>query len=186
MLHLGEKDDVGNLKIFLEEDKRQPYILVYFQEFDDFPVLPCVRFNEHTWIGRCLFLLCTEVYPPPGQGDDMKVHLEESLTGRHMDLVRSSVRFEGARKGRSRKQTECKALADMAASTPNVIYSGSRSPLTNKCSWCGLHEGSEEAAAAAEYPKFKHCGKCRGQLYCSKQCQAEHWKRGGHRESCVG
>lgn len=32
--------------------------------------------------------------------------------------------------------------------------------------------------------KFKKCGGCQSQLYCSRECQAKHWKFGGHRQIC--
>jgi hypothetical protein len=33
-------------------------------------------------------------------------------------------------------------------------------------------------------PKFKMCSACEAVRYCSKECQIEHWKSGGHRAKC--
>lgn len=33
--------------------------------------------------------------------------------------------------------------------------------------------------------KFKKCSRCKMTFYCSKECQVEHWKRGGHHEMCT-
>jgi hypothetical protein len=32
--------------------------------------------------------------------------------------------------------------------------------------------------------QFSVCGKCRVTYYCSRECQAKHWKTGGHKKSC--
>lgn len=33
--------------------------------------------------------------------------------------------------------------------------------------------------------KFKKCSRCKMTFYCSKECQVEHWKRGGHHKICT-
>ena len=32
--------------------------------------------------------------------------------------------------------------------------------------------------------KLKRCARCHVTLYCGKECQKEHWKKGGHKERC--
>lgn len=32
--------------------------------------------------------------------------------------------------------------------------------------------------------KHKLCGGCKLIVYCSKECQAKHWKEGGHKQDC--
>lgn len=32
--------------------------------------------------------------------------------------------------------------------------------------------------------KMKRCGRCRVTLYCGKECQKEHWTKGGHKKRC--
>lgn len=32
--------------------------------------------------------------------------------------------------------------------------------------------------------KFKKCSRCKVTVYCSKECQIEHWKQGGHHKQC--
>lgn len=43
------------------------------------------------------------------------------------------------------------------------------------CARCGARE--------AEPRQWKMCGRCCGPVYCSKACQAAHWK-GGHKKEC--
>ena len=31
---------------------------------------------------------------------------------------------------------------------------------------------------------MKRCGRCRVTLYCGKECQKEHWTKGGHKQRC--
>ena len=39
------------------------------------------------------------------------------------------------------------------------------------------------ASCGAESAPLK-CSRCKVAMYCSKACQVEHWKRGGHRDLC--
>ena len=32
--------------------------------------------------------------------------------------------------------------------------------------------------------KLKRCARCHVTLYCGKECQKEHWKKGGHKQRC--
>jgi len=32
--------------------------------------------------------------------------------------------------------------------------------------------------------KLKRCGRCYVTLYCGRECQKEHWKKGGHKDKC--
>lgn len=34
--------------------------------------------------------------------------------------------------------------------------------------------------------KMMQCGRCKSTSYCSRSCQTEHWRKGGHREHCAG
>ena len=33
---------------------------------------------------------------------------------------------------------------------------------------------------------LKRCSQCHVTLYCSRECQAKHWKMGGHKANCHG
>jgi hypothetical protein len=56
-----------------------------------------------------------------------------------------------------------------------------------ECSHCGgvpaKEDGEEDGEASAV--SFQRCGKCKRTQYCSKACQVEHWKQGGHKEECA-
>lgn len=47
---------------------------------------------------------------------------------------------------------------------------------------CAHVQASAEGGGAAR--RFKRCSRCQVILYCSKECQAAHWKA-GHRKACV-
>ena len=49
-------------------------------------------------------------------------------------------------------------------------------PSTDPCAFCG--------AQPSPGSKHKLCGGCKAVLYCSKECQAKHWKEGGHKSEC--
>jgi len=48
-----------------------------------------------------------------------------------------------------------------------------------RCANCGRHERVDREAP------FKKCAKCKRVLYCSKECQAHHWRHGGHKLYCT-
>lgn len=45
------------------------------------------------------------------------------------------------------------------------------------CGWCYATQSSLEA-------KMLRCGKCKKRVYCSKSCQLNDWKSGGHKHWC--
>jgi TPR repeat protein len=45
------------------------------------------------------------------------------------------------------------------------------------CAACGLAEAASGGA-------LKPCSRCKAVVYCGKECQAQHWNGGGHREVC--
>ena len=44
------------------------------------------------------------------------------------------------------------------------------------CFHCGKKEEPKES---------QRCARCRVVYYCSKKCQVEDWKRGGHKQACI-
>ena len=48
------------------------------------------------------------------------------------------------------------------------------------CANCFAAEGSVQGV-----PVHNACARCLITFYCSKKCQKEHWKKGGHKEHCV-
>ena len=48
------------------------------------------------------------------------------------------------------------------------------------CAYCGAPEGS-----IPDVHKHKLCERCRCTYYCSRACQRNHWKHGGHKQRCV-
>ena len=49
---------------------------------------------------------------------------------------------------------------------------------TNECANCAAPEEHAEVT-------LRHCSRCKLVQYCSTECQAQHWKSGGHRKNCV-
>ena len=49
----------------------------------------------------------------------------------------------------------------------------------NNCAWCGSCEGCEQNS-----PAYKVCAKCKAVFYCSRECQINDWKKGGHKDNC--
>jgi hypothetical protein len=65
---------------------------------------------------------------------------------------------------------------------PSVIMpsssSGARGGDSSKsCAVCGSTAGRGGA-------KLLGCGGCKAVRYCSKECQLQHWKHGGHKDNC--
>ena len=54
--------------------------------------------------------------------------------------------------------------------------SSSRSESVHVCAGCG--------AAPSAGTKLQACGRCLSVRYCSSECQAKHWREGGHKEAC--
>ena len=54
---------------------------------------------------------------------------------------------------------------------------GARGRAPKTCGSCGRPEDQGE--------KFFHCARCKAVSYCSKACQVNHWKRGGHKQECA-
>ena len=57
------------------------------------------------------------------------------------------------------------------AHAPSQSSSSSRA-----CANCGVSETGSVA--------LKPCSRCKAVVYCGKDCQARHWKAGGHRDAC--
>ena len=49
-----------------------------------------------------------------------------------------------------------------------------------ECAECGAPEGTVPTMIL-----HLSCNKCKITFYCSRACQASHWKTGGHKEHCV-
>ena len=54
-----------------------------------------------------------------------------------------------------------------------------KKPLASRweCANCGLPEDSGVA--------LRPCSRCKLVRYCGTECQAQHWKKGGHKQNCV-
>ena len=57
-----------------------------------------------------------------------------------------------------------------AATTAAVASAGADAPV---CAATGCGE-----------PGTKQCARCRSVAYCSRECQAQHWRKGGHKQQC--
>ena len=52
------------------------------------------------------------------------------------------------------------------------------------CSMCG-GPPSASASSGGGPAKLKACGRGKSVHYCSQECQAKHWREGGHKEACL-
>jgi len=59
---------------------------------------------------------------------------------------------------------------------PSNDCSTLNAPPPGQCACCGCSAGNDV--------KLKPCPRCKGPLYCGKDCQQAHWK-GGHKERCT-
>ena len=50
--------------------------------------------------------------------------------------------------------------------------------INNECANCCV-------ASNARGPKLLSCSRCQLVFYCGKECQVQHWKRGGHTRFCI-
>jgi TPR repeat protein len=50
-------------------------------------------------------------------------------------------------------------------------------PTSHTCANCGVKETAGSVA-------LKPCSRCKAVVYCGRECQAKHWKVGGHRTMC--
>ena len=46
---------------------------------------------------------------------------------------------------------------------------------SESCAFCGISKDEN---------KLSSCTRCKSTYYCSKECQANHWKEGGHKNEC--
>ena len=53
----------------------------------------------------------------------------------------------------------------------------SQPSLSVTCANCGVAEAAGGGA-------LKPCSRCKAVVYCGKECQAKHWKEGGHKAMC--
>jgi len=63
-------------------------------------------------------------------------------------------------------------------SAEEINNKGKKVPLGKVCSNCNSPQGSAGA------PKLSACARCGLAVYCSRECQRDHWK-GGHKKHCV-
>ena len=70
----------------------------------------------------------------------------------------------------------------------STIYHASKD---TKCWLCGIGGGKSKSSlttgasnGCSGQEELKKCGACRVARYCSKECQARHWKEGGHKRTC--
>ena len=47
-----------------------------------------------------------------------------------------------------------------------------------ECAFCAITENVEGIV-------LRKCTRCKLSLYCSKECQKEHWIKGGHKKFCI-
>ena len=74
--------------------------------------------------------------------------------------------------------TEARKAWGIRATAPDGPSTGEHraNVLTDPCAVCGVRPSPGS--------KHKLCGGCKAVVYCSKECQANHWKEGGHKSEC--
>ena len=70
--------------------------------------------------------------------------------------------------------------AGYAASSGSKCAKGGSISSQTDCAHCGAPKGTVPGR-----PLHNSCSRCKTTWYCSRACQAAHWKTGGHRENCV-
>jgi hypothetical protein len=68
------------------------------------------------------------------------------------------------------------AMAATVAAATSAGREGRQQQPSHACACC------HKAAVAGK--KLQKCAGCKAVRYCSSECQAQHWKTGGHRQQC--
>ena len=95
-----------------------------------------------------------------------------------------SAHWKGGHKAKCTQPTAAKAgteeaeHADQEATKAGLKLKGGSSHTD--CAHCGAPEGTVPGR-----PLHNSCSRCKAAWYCSRACQAAHWKTGGHKENCV-
>jgi hypothetical protein len=110
--------------------------------------------------------LFTVVFCAPACGDAMWADLERDGTA---DLV--SVCGLAVAAGGERKELR-HALMGRA-----VMKGRARQYTGAQCAHCS-------ARHVQGVPPYRQCSRCKSALYCSDECQREHWRDGGHATAC--
>ena len=99
--------------------------------------------------------------------------LVESRRGQLPNAVEGQVYFLELRQGAKAIELFLKA-ADLGLdeALEHVARLRALPPQQGPCIRCG-----------ADSAPFT-CSRCKTAAYCSKACQVEHWKKGGHKEAC--
>ena len=84
---------------------------------------------------------------------------------------------KAAAQGHAEAQDIIKAIEDALRASAAAKPAAS-SPRT--CAHCGAAETAGGSVA------LKPCSRCKAVVYCGRECQAAHWKAGGHRAVCTG
>jgi len=71
---------------------------------------------------------------------------------------------------------ELRKQAEISLRATSSECIGLNAPPQTQCACCGC--GAENDM------KLKPCPRCKGPLYCGKDCQRAHWKK-GHKECCT-
>jgi TPR repeat protein len=58
-----------------------------------------------------------------------------------------------------------------------AVAQASQPSSSNTCANCGVAEAAGGGA-------LKPCSRCKAVVYCGRECQAQHWKAGGHKAVC--
>ena len=84
---------------------------------------------------------------------------------------------KAAELGDAEAKQRIKLLEDKLRAAAAAIPAASSS---RTCAHCGAAETTNGSVA------LKPCSRCKAVVYCGKECQAAHWKAGGHRAVCKG
>ena len=84
---------------------------------------------------------------------------------------------EAAEQGFTEATAGIKAAEDALTATA----AAKPSPSSRTC--CANCAISETAGSSVS---LKPCSRCKAVVYCGRECQAAHWKAGGHRAVCKG
>ena len=118
----------------------------------------------------------------------LKIEDEEKVEGKKVKEVERE--DDNANRSRSSSSSSSKSK-----SSSGTMIIGDE--LAKACNFCKSFEGDDTATATAaggtgggggggKNNKTKHmqCSACKSVFYCSKKCQIDDWKKGGHKEEC--
>lgn len=131
------------------------------------------------WVAREAADLLADFYARPNWLRGTVTQIPEELRIRAVEAAR-----ECEREGGSWKRGQVERLATALRCVNDLCEDGAGG-LGRRCAGPGCVRVESSNPATATYTSaFKRCSRCRNVVYCSRECQASHWKA-AHRKACT-